>query len=107
MEFHCLKETDETIIELSRLIFDSVKEANLAINDLKKLKNVKIHCARINMLEHEADNVLGNGLKKLFKNTKDPIILFKTKEIYEFIEKISDRCKDVSTLLQLIVVKHG
>lgn len=102
-----LKEVDEYIIELTRHAFNSVNEVNYAVHDLKKLKNVKIHCARINILEHEADNVLGKSVNRLFKEVKDPIILFKKKEIYEYMEKINDKCKDVSNLLQSIVVKHG
>jgi uncharacterized protein Yka (UPF0111/DUF47 family) len=43
----------------------------------------------------------------LFQNVKDPIILFKTKEIYEYLESVTDRCKNVSRILRSIMVKHG
>lgn len=107
MVFYNLKKTDNVILELNKCVFESIKEINLAIKDLKKLKDVKVHCVRIDMLENQADRILANGLKDIFKNIKDPILLFKTKEIYEYMELITDRCKNVSIILQSIVVKHG
>ncbi|HLD06817.1 MAG TPA: DUF47 family protein [Candidatus Nanoarchaeia archaeon] len=102
-----ITEADVTIKELNRLVQSAVQEVSLAVHDLRNLKDVRVHCGRINMLEHEADNVLAAGVRRLFTGAKNPIYLFKTKEIYEYLENITDVCKGVATLLESIVVKHG
>ncbi len=107
MVVYNLNKTDNIILELNKIVFESIEEVNLAIRDLKRLKDIKAHCVKIDMLENQADRILSNGFKTIFQNIKDPILLFKTKEIYEYMESITDRCKDVSIILQSIVVKHG
>ncbi len=102
-----LQNTDDIILNLNKSIMDSIKAIHFAINDLKKLTEIKSYCTRIDMLENQSDTLLALGLVYLFQNVKDPIILFKTKEIYEYLESITDRCKVVSRVLRSIMVKHG
>ncbi len=106
--FFCdLKSTDDIIISLNKSILDSIKAIHLAIYDLKKLLDIKSYCTRIEMLENQSDGFLAAGLVNLFKNEENPIRLFKTKEIYEYMESVTDRCKNVSRVLRSIMVKHG
>jgi hypothetical protein len=102
-----LQNTDDIILNLNKSILDSIKAIHFAINDLKTLTEIKSYCTRIEMLENQSDTLLALGLVYLFQNVKDPIILFKTKEIYEYLESVTDRCKVVSRVLRSIMVKHG
>ena len=102
-----LKSTDDIIISLNKSILDAIKAIHLAIYDLKKLSDIKSYCTRIEMLENQSDGFLAAGLVNLFKNEENPISLFKTKEIYEYMESVTDRCKNVSRVLRSIMVKHG
>ena len=102
-----LQNTDDIILNLNKSILDSIKAVHFAISDLKSLKEIKSYCTKIEMLENQSDTLLALGLVYLFQNVKDPIILFKTKEIYEYLESITDRCKVVSRVLRSIMVKHG
>ena len=102
-----LQNTDDIILNLNKSILDSIKAIHFAINDLKTLTEIKSYCIRIEMLENQSDTLLALGLVYLFQNVKDPIILFKTKEIYEYLESVTDRCKVVSRVLRSIMVKHG
>ena len=43
----------------------------------------------------------------LFDNEKDPIMLIKLKEIYDFLEATTDSCEDVADVLQNVVVKNS
>jgi uncharacterized protein len=102
-----LKSTDDIIIGLNKSILDSIKSIHCGIHDLNKLSDIKSSCIRVDMLENQADGLLAQGLVYLFRNEKDPIVLFKTKEIYEYMESVTDRCKNVSRVLRSIMVKHG
>jgi uncharacterized protein Yka (UPF0111/DUF47 family) len=43
----------------------------------------------------------------LFEHESDPITVLKWKEILDFLEGATDRCRDVANVLEGIVVKHG
>lgn len=63
-------------------------------------------CIKVNSLENDADRVLRDALSDLFEREKDPIEVIKWKEIYETFEEGSDRCEDVSNILESIALKH-
>ena len=64
------------------------------------------HFIEINRLENEADQVLNEALARLFEEEKDPIKIIKWKEIYENLEEATDRCEDVSNILETISLKN-
>jgi len=66
-----------------------------------------VHCIEINRLEDSADKLVRQSIHDLFLTPKDPIALFKEKEILEFLEEATDRSEDVADLLQNVVVKNS
>lgn len=68
---------------------------------------IKECCVQVNSLENEADRVSRDAISGLFEKEKDPISVIKWKEIYETIEEGTDRCEDVSNILERIVLKHS
>jgi len=48
-----------------------------------------------------------NGVIKLFSEENDPIKLIKWKEIYETLEKVTDKCEDAANIIETVVVKHA
>jgi predicted phosphate transport protein (TIGR00153 family) len=78
-----------------------------AFHALEKNEKVMEHCIEINRLENEADRLVRKAVAELFEHEKDPILLIKLKEIYEFLEATTDRCEDVADVLQNVVVKNS
>ncbi len=64
-------------------------------------------CVEINALENEADRVCRQAISTLFAEEKDPIDLIKWKEIYETLEKATDKCEDAANILESVVVKNA
>jgi uncharacterized protein len=64
-------------------------------------------CGEIDRLETEADQVLRAGLAKLFHNEPDTRELIKLKEIYEYLETVTDRCEDVANIIEGIVLENA
>jgi len=58
-------------------------------------------------LEHEGDRSHQRAVSSLFEEERDPIAVIKWKEILDFLEDATDRCRDVANVLEGIVVKHG
>jgi len=104
-----ITETDDSMIELAKLIQLSVIEIEKAVNGIRTIKNpvlIEERCIEVNRLENVADNVLGHAIMDLFK-TKDAITIIKLKDIYENLEMATDKCEDVANVLSDIAIRHS
>ncbi|MEQ1507129.1 MAG: DUF47 family protein [Myxococcota bacterium] len=64
-------------------------------------------CRDLDRLEHDADVLFRTRLGALFANEKDAITLIKHKEFLEGLEDSVDRCADVGTVLEAILIKNA
>jgi len=92
---------------LADLVCESMDRITEAVAALEKRKGVLEIAARVNQLEREADRVHQDSIVALFDEERDPIVVIKWKEIFDFLEAATDRCEDVGNLLEGVVVKHG
>ena len=94
--------------ELAFLILKSCQTLDKAVALLGgKLEPIAEYCVEVNALENEADRVCREAISRLFDEEKDPIQLIKWKEIFETLEKATDRCEDASNILESVVVKNA
>ena len=98
---------DAHIIKLVDIILDAAAELNKSILDLRKLKDMREHYIKIHSLENEADEVYHEALSELFHFYKNSIDIIKYKEIYDLLEDVTDKCEDVTNVIENIVVKHA
>ncbi len=61
----------------------------------------------VNRLENEADQIRRSAMARLFREEGDVFEVIKWKEILEYIEGATDRCEDVSDILQGIVIENS
>jgi predicted phosphate transport protein (TIGR00153 family) len=96
--------------DLADVLHRSAMQVEVAIRGLRTLKDpaatLKL-CIDINRLENEADAILRRSVARLFKDEKDPIVVFKWKEIYENLEDASDRCEDVANIIEGVILEHA
>ena len=93
--------------ELSVAISQQVDQMRVAISALERKKGVLEHVVEINRLENEADAIYKSAIAKLFDEERDPIAIMKWKEIFDLLERATDRVEDVANLLENIIVKHS
>ncbi len=74
---------------------------------MERKKGVITHAVEINRLENEADRVHQEAVSRLFDDERDPLVVIKWKETFDFLEDATDRCEDVANVLEGVVVKHG
>lgn len=104
-----ITETDDSMIQLAKLIQLSVVEIEKAVTGIRSIKDpglIEERCIEVNRLENIADNVLGHAIMDLFK-TKDAITIIKLKDIYENLEIATDKCEDVANVLSDIAIRHS
>lgn len=94
--------------ELAFIILKSCQTIDKAIGILGgKLEPISEYCVEVNALENEADRVCREAVSKLFDEEKDAIQLIKWKEIYETLERATDKCEDAANILESVVVKNA
>jgi predicted phosphate transport protein (TIGR00153 family) len=64
-------------------------------------------CHEIDELETEADRGLRSAMSKLFREEPDVREVIKLKQIYEILESVTDRCKDVAGTVEAIVLENS
>lgn len=104
-----ITETDDSMVQLAKLIQLSVVEIEKAVTGIRSIKDpglIEERCIEVNRLENIADNVLGHAIMDLFK-TKDAITIIKLKDIYENLEMATDKCEDVANVLSDIAIRHS
>lgn len=109
MHSYCIKETDDAMIELAKLIQVSVVEVEGAVKGIRTIKdpkNIEERCIEVNRLENIADGVLGRAIRNLF-TTSDAITIIKLKDIYENLELATDKCEDAANILSDIAIRHS
>jgi predicted phosphate transport protein (TIGR00153 family) len=103
-----LKNPDGVIKDFSDIIAQQVKEVNGALKQIRKIRQEEIEekFKAVHKLENEADDLFDLSVAKLFEE-KDPIRIMIMKEIYEFLEEITDKCEDVVLVIQDVVLKNA
>ena len=93
--------------ELARLITASTRQVHRGLAALDTREGVSEVVAEIGRLESQADAVYATAVGDLFDRERDAIAIFKWKEILDMLEGATDRCKDVATAIEGILVKHA
>ncbi len=105
-----IKESTPEFVELADVCLASANLIHNVVDQLHNLKNpeeiLKI-CIEINRLENDADHILGRAVAKLFKEETDFKKVIMLKEVYEFLEAVTDRCEDVANIVEGIVLEYA
>jgi predicted phosphate transport protein (TIGR00153 family) len=96
--------------ELADIICQTTAEVYQAISELRQkvnLKQILKRSVEINRLENMADKVYREALAELFRDSKDMAYIIKWREIYEYLETVTDRCEDVANVLEGVALKYS
>ena len=94
--------------EMAVELVKATKEVEYMISKLRRIKNPEDmiqHCRNTSDIEHVVDDMYREAIRELFE-TNDAIKIIKLKDIYETMETASDRCVDVSDVIEDIVLKY-
>jgi predicted phosphate transport protein (TIGR00153 family) len=99
--------TTEALVKFAGIVRQSVEQLHHAVLSMRRndKNGVDTSCIEVDRLENEADIDLNEAVAALFKS-HDIINIFKMKEIYEYMETITDTCEDVSLVLRDVMIKH-
>jgi len=98
----------EEMVHLVTVLAEATGAVQKAVNGLKDMKNARRildYCIEIHRLENIGDENSRLALAKLFRGS-DAIHALKWKEIYDHVEDALDKCEDVASIVESIIVKH-
>ena len=102
-----LEPMPEVAIRVCEKILACAKNLELAFIAMSNNEPLTKECIEINRLEEEVDKIVRKAIKDLFDNETNAIHLIKLKEVYELLETITDRCEDVTDVLENVIVKNS
>ncbi len=108
LDLYKVEEIHESISKLSEIIMQGSQELNVAVCQLKNMKDVSLikeACVKMNSMENLADEVFNNSIAKLFESEKDAIRIIKYKEILAALETATDKVEDAANVIQSIIIK--
>lgn len=91
----------DVLVRSSVELADAVK----GLRNLKHAANIVAKCIQLHNLENEGDVLLRSGLRRLFSENTSPIEIIKWKEIFEILERATDRCEEVANLVEGILIE--
>jgi hypothetical protein len=77
------------------------------LSDLRDTKAIKEAIVEIHTYENEADDILRPAIADLFRNESDTKMLIKWKEVYEHLERATDRCEDIADMVENILLEYA
>lgn len=109
MRLYQVEKITKSIRKLTEINLEACQLIGVGIKELKDMnhKAIKDACKRINKLESKADVVFDKAVADIFENENDAKNIIKYKEVLMALETASDKCKNVSNILEQISVKHS
>jgi len=103
-----IEKPNDIVKEFAGIIVQQVREVYAATKHIRKInqKEIEKSFKAVHSLENEADDLYDFALVELFKE-KDPVKIMMMKDIYEFLEQITDKCEDVCLVIQDVVIKNA
>src|SRR5258705_56203 len=80
------------------------------VNELRKgvnLERVKSQNDQLQKIEGDADDLMLEVLRDLYNGDHSAMRVIVLKDLYELLEKVFDRCRDVGNIVFHIVLKHS
>lgn len=93
--------------ELIERASEQVRIAVTELRDMKNMRNITEALVKINSIENQGDDIFDLSIEKLFENENDAKEVIKKREIYQVMEIVTDKCEDVSNVIESIIIKYA
>ncbi|MEP6663777.1 MAG: DUF47 family protein [Verrucomicrobiota bacterium] len=100
-------------VDLTRQLVMMEKCTDIVLRLLKELRQgvnpekINAHNEQLQAIEGEADKLVLELLRDLYSGKHEPLEVVFLKELYDLLEKVTDRCRDVGNVIGQIVLKNS
>ncbi len=100
-------------VDVSRQLGMMEKATDTLVQMIKELHNgvnmqiIRSHNEQLQAIEGEADKLVLDLLRDLYSGKHEPLKAMFLKELYDLLEKVTDRCRDAGNVVNHIVLKNS
>jgi predicted phosphate transport protein (TIGR00153 family) len=109
MMLYDMSEMRPELKQFTQALVKASTEVDGAVRNLRRMKKgneeIQKSCVAVYEAENEGDQILRSALARLFREEKEPVQVIKWKEVFERLEKATDRCEEVANIVQGIVIE--
>ena len=110
INFYRVNPNDPGMHKFSELIEEGAKQVRIAVGELRNMKNMRNiteALVKINSIENQGDDILDFSIERLFNTEEDAKEVIKKRDIYQVMEIVTDKCEDVSIVIESIIIKYA
>jgi predicted phosphate transport protein (TIGR00153 family) len=110
INFYKVNPNDPGMHKFSELIEEGAQQVKIAVGELRNMKNMRNiteALVKINSIENQADDILDFSIERLFNTEDDAKEVIKKRDIYQVMEIVTDKCEDVSNVIESIIIKYA
>ena len=110
INFYKVNPNDQGIQKMADLIEQGSEQIRLAVHELRNMRDMrKITEAlvKVNSIENQADDIFDLSIERLFETEPDAKEVIKTREIYQVMEIVTDKCEDAANVIESIIIKYA
>ncbi len=110
INFYHVNPNDTGMQKFAELIEQGAEQVRIAVTGLRDMKNMRgitEALVKINSIENQGDDIFDFSIEKLFENEPDAKEVIKKREIYQVMEIVTDKCEDVSNVIESIIIKYA
>ena len=110
INFYRVNPNDPGMHKFSELIEEGAKQVRIAVGELRNMKNMRNiteALVKINSIENQGDDILDFSIERLFNTEEDAKEVIKKRDIYQVMEIVTDKCEDVSNVIESIIIKYA
>lgn len=106
-----IDEIDDTMREFAGIISKCIETLHRAVHELRNMKDIRAitdACVTINRLENDADDIFDRATVHLFSSPNlSAVDLIKSKDLYQEMEIVTDKCEDAANVVESIIIKYA
>ncbi len=106
-EVYRIRSAPSSVSRFSDLLVEMAFELKLLFSALEKKGEIMKHVEKLHSLENTADHHFHWSMAELFDGQHNPIDVLKFKEVYEYLEGITDIMDYIGKLVRGVTVKQG
>ncbi|HQV06080.1 MAG: DUF47 family protein [Chitinophagaceae bacterium] len=110
INFYHVDPNDTGMQKFADLIEQGAEQVRIAVTelrDMKKMQKMREALVKINSIENQGDDAFDFSIEKLFETEPDAKEVIKKREIYQVMEIVTDKCEDVSNVIESILIKYA
>jgi predicted phosphate transport protein (TIGR00153 family) len=102
-----IREEAKKITDVIVRCCETLRSALSEFHNFRKSKTLYEKIILVNQLEEEADSIYTTGVRNLYLEKSDPILVQAWYETFQFLEDCCDACEDVADVIESVMLKNA